>query len=133
MNLLFEFNTPCPKYKEQVISLNNVSKWLRFHQSKIKNTYKQQLKEWYIPTPNTRYKKLYVEFHLFRHNKRVLDADNLGFIIKWTLDAIKETENPKLKITWLEDDDQIRYLVEPAILDRELLETEIKVKVFEKE
>jgi len=130
---LFEFKVPCPKYQQTVISLNNVSKWHRFHQSKIKNTYKDNLKDWYIPTPEKEYKSMYIEFHLMRHNKRVLDSDNLGFIIKWTLDAIKETRNEEKDINWLEDDDQITYLVKPAILDKELLETEIIVKVFEEE
>jgi len=130
---LFQFNTPCPKYKEWVISLNNISKWHRFHQSKIKNQYKENLQSWYIPTPEKEYKSMYVEFHLMRHNKRVLDSDNLGFIIKWTLDAIKETENKELGIKWLKDDDQITYKVVPAKLDKTLLETEIIVKVFEEE
>jgi hypothetical protein len=119
-------------YKNQVISLNNIPKWYRFHQSKIKNEYKDMLKEWYIPTPKKEYTSLYIEFHLFRHNKRVLDSDNLGFIIKWTLDSIKETENIEKKIKWLTDDDQIQYMVVPAILNRDLKDTSITVKVFER-
>ena len=131
MTLLFDFTAPAPKYKNQVISLNNVSKWLRFHGSKIKNEYKDTLKEWYIPSPTKEHEALYIEFHLHRHNKRVLDSDALGFIIKYTIDAIKDTENDE-GIKWLKDDDQITYLVVPATLNRELLETEIQVKVFDK-
>jgi len=134
---LFQFQTPCPKYKEQVISLNNISKWHRFHSSKIKNEFKDLLKEWYIPTPEKQYESIYVEFMLYRHNKRTLDSDNLGFQIKWIIDAIKETENEDIldnkskPITWIIDDDKVKYSVEPAILDRDLLETELKVVVYE--
>jgi len=120
---LFYFNTACPKYKEQVISLNNVAKWHRFHSSKIKNEYKNNLKDFYIPEAINKYKSLEIHFQLYRHNKRTLDSDNLGFIIKWTIDAIKE-------LNWVEDDDEITYKVNPAILNRDLLETEIEVKVF---
>lgn len=131
MALIFEFTTQCPKWKNQVISLNNVGKWLRFQGSKIKNEYKEMLKEWHIPTPDFEHSSLYIEFHLTRHNGRVLDSDGLGFIIKYTIDAIKETANDD-GLRWMTDDDQITYLVKPAVLDRDLLETEITVKVFDK-
>jgi hypothetical protein len=120
-----------------------VSKWLRFHSSKIKNEYKNNLKEWYIPTPEKTFDKLLIEFHLYRHNKRTLDTDNLGFIIKWTIDAIKEINwseewvGNKVNITkkegWMKDDDNVEYNVKPAILDKKLLETVITVKVFNAE
>jgi hypothetical protein len=125
MKLLFEFTTACPKYKNKVISLNNVGEWIRYSSSKIKNEYKDILKEWNIPTATKQYEKLHFEFHLYRHNKRILDSDALGFIVKWTIDAVKESE-------WLIDDNQVSYLVEPAILNRDLVETEILVKVYEK-
>lgn len=122
--VLFEFQVAGPKYKNQVVSLNNVGKWIRYQSSPIKNTYKDMIKAWHIPTADVKYKELFIEFRLFRHNKRTLDSDNLGFIIKWTIDAIKELE-------WIEDDDQITYIVYPAVLDRELKDTEIKVVVKE--
>jgi Holliday junction resolvase RusA-like endonuclease len=121
--LLFEFQVAAPKFKNQVISLNNVGKWHRFNSSSIKNLYKDNIKVWNIPEPEDKLESVYIEFHLFRHNKRTLDSDNLGFIIKWTIDAIKEKE-------WLIDDDKVTYIVFPAILDRELIDTEIKVKVY---
>jgi hypothetical protein len=127
---LFEFNVPCPKYKEQVVSLNNFSKWYRFKGSTIKNTYIELLHEWCIPEPEETLDEILVEYHLYRHNKRVLDADNLGFIIKWTNDAIKNKKNELKNLTFLTDDDQVHYYVKPAVLNRELLETEIKVKVY---
>lgn len=131
MEPIFEFTTPLPKWKNQVVSLNNANKWLRYDQSKIKNEYKDMLKDWHIPTPDKQRKSMFIEFHLTRHNKRVLDSDALGYTIKWTIDAIKDTENEE-GMKWLFDDDQITYLVHPAKLDRELLETEITVRVFER-
>jgi len=140
-NILFEINSPCPKWigtkkakkdgktirrkVEEIISLNNINDWYRFNSSRIKNEYKNLLKEWYIPKATKKHKSLFIEFHLFRHNKKTLDSDNLGFIIKWTIDAIKESN-------WMEDDDQITYIVFPAILNRELKDTEIKVIIKDK-
>jgi len=123
-NKLFEFQVAAPKYRNQVISLNNIGKWHRYQSSTIKNLYKDNLKSWNIPEATIKYKSLYIVFHLYRHNKRTLDSDNLGFIIKWTIDAIKESG-------WLIDDNIITYKVVPAILDRNLLDTEIKVVVYE--
>jgi len=142
---LFSFNIPCPIYEgkiskktgkksKQVVSLNNIHQWLRFHKSKISNEYKNQLKDWYIPeNPNPKYESIDIQFELKRHNKRVLDSDNLGIIIKWTIDAIKGEKNDKEGSKWLIDDDKVFYNVVPAILDETLLETEIKVTVYKKE
>lgn len=138
--LLFEFNVECPKYQNQVISLNNIEKWYRFHKSKIKNQYKQNLKDFYIPTPDKTYEGIVIDFKLYRHNGKTLDSDNMGFIIKWTIDAIKEINwetqiiNGKEKTVknpgWIIDDDNVEYSVTPAVLDRSLLETEVNIKVY---
>jgi len=123
-NYLFSFNTPCPTYSNKVVSLNNVGKWLRYHKSKISNTYKDNLKDLFIPEASVKLKSAWIVFKLYRHNKRVLDSDNLGFIIKWTIDAIKEQG-------WLIDDNQITYTVFPSVLDKELEETQVSVEFFE--
>jgi hypothetical protein len=119
---IFRFTTAGAKFKDTIVSLNNISKWHRFKASEIKNFYKESISVWQIPDVTKEYKKLFIEFHLLRHNKRVLDSDNLGFIIKWTIDAIKEKG-------WVEDDDQITYIVFPAILDRKLNDTSIEIVV----
>jgi Holliday junction resolvase RusA-like endonuclease len=121
---IFEFNVAAPKYQKQVVSLNNVNKWLRWHKSKISNDYKNMISDWHIPEPTSEFKDILIEFKLYRHNGRVLDADNIGFIVKWTIDAIKEKG-------WLEDDNQVIFTVYPSIMDRELNETEIKVTAFQ--
>ena len=126
MNKIFEFSVACPTYKSDVvISLNNINKWFRYKVSSISNEYKDMLTEWHIPAPNKKLKKVYIVFELYRHNKRILDSDNLGFIIKWTIDAIKNSG-------WLIDDDQVLYTVIPSTLNIDLKETEIKITMFEK-
>jgi len=143
MEFLFEFTTPAPKHQQQVVTLNNVGKWYRFQGSKIKNEYKEMLKEWHIPKPKATFDYLLIEFHISRHVKRTLDSDNIGFIVKWTIDAIKEINwewdytgsKPKIIAKhpgWMVDDDNVEYNVKPSILDKTLLETEFTVKVFGK-
>lgn len=126
-NLIFSFHAACPKYQNKVISLNksDISKWVKWQEAVIKNEYKDNLKEWHIPDPEDgrELTNAWLEFRLFRHTGRKFDSDNLGFIIKWTIDAIKE-------MGWLKDDDQIIYTVFPSVVDKTLAETEIKVSMF---
>lgn len=137
---LFSFKFPWAKYKNSLITLNNISKWKRFHEPKIKNDLKNMLKEWHIKEPNKSDLKegLFIVFQVLRHNKRILDADNAGIIIKWSIDAIKEINweldengNWLKHIGWIEDDDNIIYTVLPAKYKEGLAETELKVHVFD--
>jgi len=68
---------------------------------------------------------MFICFSIYRHNRRIFDSDALGFIVKWTIDAIKESG-------WLVDDNQVTYIVHPSVLNLDLIETEIKVEVYEK-
>jgi len=122
---LLDFSIACPKYRKKVISLNNIPLWYRYQQSKIKNEYKQNLKDFCITTPDKKLTKMFICFSIYRHNRRIFDSDALGFIVKWTIDAIKESG-------WLVDDNQVTYIVHPSVLNLDLIETEIKVEVYEK-
>jgi len=122
---LITFSTAVPKYGGQVVSLNNAKKWLKFSETPIKNEYKISLKQFYIPERKIEpLSKAFIIFRIFRKDKRMLDSDSLGYIIKWTIDAIKE-EN------WFIDDDQITYIVFPSVVDKSLIETELTVSVYE--
>lgn len=122
------FTIPLPKgrgkNKNKIASLNELPKWHWKVISDVQKQYKQIIKDWYIssyesdPLPS-----MTILFKLHRHNDRVLDSDNLGFIIKWTIDAIKESG-------WLIDDDQITYIVEPSRVNRDLIETSIEVLCY---
>jgi len=121
---IFSFFTAGAKNKDKIISLNEVVRINHFQLPKIKNLFKENLKVWNIPdNVGKKYEKLFIEFHIFRHNKRVLDSDNLGAQVKWIIDAIKDKG-------WLEkDDNQITYIVYPAILDRNKKDTTLQVIV----
>lgn len=126
--LITSFNIPLPKgrgkNKNKIASLNELPKWHWNDVSKVKKQYKDVISDWYIGDPNGEpLESMAIVFKLKRHNGRILDSDNIGFIIKWTIDAIKESG-------WLVDDDQITYLVEPSVLDRELIESTIEVACY---
>lgn len=123
MDAVLQFVVPVPKYKNQLASLNVVPKLHWAALSKIKNDYKQTLKSWFIDDASTSHSSMHIEFTLNRHNDRVLDSDNLGYVIKWTIDAIKE-------VGWLIDDDNITYSVTRSLVNKELKETSLGVRCF---
>lgn len=122
------FSLPLPKgrgkNKNKIATLNEVPKWHWSSVSKVKNDYKDLIKDWYLEDWNKEpLGSMTVVFSIERHNKRILDSDNIGFIIKWVLDAIKETGT-------LVDDDQITYTVNPSIVVEGLVESQIKVECY---
>lgn len=125
---ILQFSVPLPKgrgkNKNKIASLNEIPKWHWKTVSDVKNGFKDLLKEWYIGSTDLEpLPKMTIVFKLYRHNNRMLDSDNLGFIIKWTIDSIKESN-------WLIDDDQICYTVEPSVLNKELIETSMQVSCY---
>jgi hypothetical protein len=126
--LLTEFNIPLPrgkgKNKNKIASLNELPKWHWSAINKVKTEYKDIIKQWYLfEWKEEPLKDMTIVFKLYRHNHKILDSDNIGFIIKWTIDAIKESG-------WLVDDDQITYLVLPSTHNSELIESTIKVQCY---
>jgi len=124
---LLDFIMPFPywesKGKRQLISLNNTHRWFRYGQTKIKNGYKDLLKEFYIPTPSTKYDSLMIEYEVQRHNKRRVDAMNIvAFADKWFLDSLTETG-------WLSDDDNCYHMITPARYTPNITETQLRVIV----
>lgn len=127
-NKLISFNIPLPKgrgkNKNKIASLNEIPKWHWSSVAKVKQEYKSIISDWYIGSYDGEpLSSMTIVFKIKRHNKKILDSDNIGFIIKWTIDAIKESG-------WLTDDDQITYLVEPSVLDRDLIESLIEVSCY---
>lgn len=128
--LLFEFSTSIPTYgtlkKRKIPTLNNVQEWFRFFKSKLKNEYQDNLLSFAIPSCNiVPLDGCFIYFQIKRPNKRTLDADNIGFIVKWTIDAIKVSN-------WIKDDNKVSYYVGEAIEDKTLLETSLEIKVYER-
>ena len=111
------------KDKKQLCSLNNTTRWYRYNHTKIKNGYKDLLKEFYIPNPIKRYHSLSIEYQVERHNKRKVDAMNIiAFTDKWFLDSLVETG-------WLSDDDKCYHTITPAIYKEGIAETQLRVIV----
>jgi len=135
---LLNFTVACPKYTgvvkqtktgkistvNTVISLNNVNKWYRYKLKKIVEEYKENLTNWFIPKSKLKLTSAFIEINLYRENKRKFDADNLGYIVKWTIDTIKEQG-------WLKDDDQVTILLTPSIYKEDIVETSIEVSLYE--
>jgi len=124
---LFEITIPMAKFKrkgkEQLVTLNNTSKWFRYGVTKIKNEYKNLLKEFFISSnPNPPYKELIITYRILRDSKRKLDSDNIIWNIKWFTDVLTETN-------WLVDDDKVTFTIFPTEYVKDTKETSIKVTV----
>jgi len=128
MEELIKVSIPLPKgsgkNKNKIASLNEIIKWHWSAINKVKFEYKSNLKDWYIPKNQKEPQaNMTIEFQLRRHNNRVLDSDNIGIIIKWTIDTIKEQN-------WLIDDNQVTYTVIPSVLDNTVLDTTIDITAY---
>jgi Holliday junction resolvase RusA-like endonuclease len=125
---IIEFTCQFPKigvgkYKNQLCTLNNIPKFYRYEKTKIKNKFKEQLLGWTVPRVDYNYPEGYVEFQLYRPTKLRLDADAGALVYKWIVDLLVEEG-------YFKDDDQITFILKPVIVDKERVETEIKVTVY---
>jgi len=126
--MVLEFTFPPPKIgvgkaKNQYATNNNVSVWYRFQKAKIKNAFKENLKGWYVPVAEKKFRKATVTFKIMRDSARKIDADAFGIsAYKWLIDLIVEQGH-------LVDDDMVRIIQEPVILNSSVNETQIYCKV----
>lgn len=124
----FEFVCAPPKigvgkHKNEYATNNNLPYWYRYYKTKIKNTFKQVLCGWYVPTAEQQFRKATVTFQILRDSKRKIDSDAFGSsAYKWILDTITEQGH-------LIDDDQVRVILEPTSLNASENETQIYCKV----
>ena len=118
-------NKKTNKNTKQIVSLNNMSRWYRYGITRIKNDYKAILKDFFIPDPQTEFISLRIEYEVQRHNKRRVDSMNIiAFADKWILDSFVETG-------WLKDDDKCYHVINPAQYVEGIVETQLKMKVFQ--
>lgn len=133
-DLLFQTVIPLPKFKskskktgivtEQICTLNNHSRWIRWGKTEIKNNYKELLKDFFIPEPEEEpFRKLLLRYTVLRHNKRRIDAMNTMFADKWCLDLMVEMGH-------LTDDDQCTHIIHPAVYVDNITETMLKLEVY---
>jgi len=111
------------KAKDQLVLMNNAPVWMRYYQTKIKKQFKDHLREWHVPESQLALDEGTVEFRLYRPTKRRLDADSIAFIGKWTVDFLVEQG-------YFKDDDQVTFVYKPVVVEKERVETEVKVSVY---
>lgn len=113
------------KGKKQIASLNNLSRWYRHNHTKIKNGYKDLLRDFYVPEPNQIYNSLLFKYEIQRHNNRRADSMNLVPLAdKWLVDLMVD-------IGWMKDDDKCYHMISPAVYKKGIVETQLRVQVFE--
>lgn len=111
------------KSKNQYATNNNIPTWYRFQKTKIKNAFKESLREWYVPATNHKFDRATITFQILRDSSRKIDADAFGVsAYKWFIDLLVEQG-------WLKDDDKVRVIQEPVVLNASSNETQIFCKV----
>lgn len=128
MNSILEFTIALPKigvgkYKNQHPLMNNAPVWMRYYQKKIKDTFKQNLIEWFVPPNISEFQQGTVVFTIYKKNRRSMDADSIAFIGKWCTDLL-------VSQGWFKDDNQIIFIYKPMIIEKDRVETEMKVEVY---
>ena len=115
--------------KPQLATLNNVTKWFGFAQTKMKQEFKLVLTEWSLPPveDDNPFTKADIEYTILRKNGYKIDSDNLAFSYKWLQDLLVENG-------YLVDDDQVRVVLNPTQLHVEgSVETSVRVTITLKE
>ncbi len=115
--------------KPQLATLNNVTKWWGFAQTKMKQEFKTVLTEWSLPPveDDNPYTKAEIEYTILRKDGYKIDSDNLAFSYKWLQDLLVENG-------YLVDDDQVRVVLNPTLLYVEgNVETSVRVEITLKE
>ena len=125
----FIFTPPTFGKKKELCSLNNLSRWYRFAKTKIKQEFKTELGEWFLPQwEDNPYSKAEIEYTILRKDGKKLDSDNLTIIYKWVQDFLVEQE-------YMIDDDKIRVVLNPTQLYVEgSVETSVRIviKLYER-
>ncbi len=120
------------KTKSDVLcTVNNMNLWFRHSKTKIKDSFKHDMKEWYLPEyKGIPHRWAEIHFTILRSNGRKIDSDALSSgTYKWTQDLLVE-------LKYLIDDDQTRLVLNPTQLHCEgTIETSVRmqVKFYDKE
>jgi len=121
------FTLPPPKigkgkWKNEYALLNNVAKWYRYGKTRIKNEFKEQIKDWFLEKNQGEvFTEGEISFQILRNTKRRIDADAMSLAGKWVLDTFVERG-------YLIDDNKVKVIHEIPILGvTEQNETLIKV------
>jgi len=124
----FVFVPPAFGKKNELATLNNITRWFKFAKTKMKDQFKSELTDWSLPPwEENPYTKATVEYTILRSNGFKLDSDNLAFSYKWLQDLLVENN-------YMVDDDKIRVVLNPTQLHVEgNVETSVRVVITFKE
>ncbi len=121
----FIFTPPVFGKKNELCSLNNLSRWYRFAKTKIKQDFKTQLGEWFLPQweDQNPFTQAEIEYTILRKDGKKLDSDNLTIVYKWLQDFLVEQN-------YMIDDDSIKVILNPTCLYVEgSVETSVRVSI----
>ncbi len=131
--LILHFTTVFPtisktgKHSKKLVTVNSIPHWYRYKKTEVKNNFKESLGSWTIPEYDKEpHKSGTVEFTLLRHNNRRIDADSCTFVGKWLVDFLVERG-------YFLDDNEITFIYRPALMNQDVVETSINVKVYANE
>ena len=102
------------KKKESILCLtNNISLWWKHSKTRIKNEFKDILKQWYLPEwQDNPYERAEIHFTVLRANGKKLDADSMApSTFKWSMDTLVEQG-------YLVDDDKVKLVLHPTRLNQ---------------
>ena len=129
MKKLIEFTVPFPKVisgkkKGQLATMNLYPYWGRWQKTQIKNALRTRLEDWLVPE-NTGdvYRNGRIIFSLYRPSRLRLDADSASHINKMIIDIVTDQG-------YFVDDDQLQLVLNPVVVEKDRVETDIKVEVF---
>ena len=110
--------------KPTLATLNNITKWITFAQTKMKTEFKATLSDWSLPIwEENPYQSAEIEYTILRKNGRKIDSDNLAFSYKWLQDLLVENQ-------YMVDDDSIKVTLHPTQLKVPgEVETSVHVKI----
>ena len=113
------------KHKDKLALMNTHHLWGPWYGTKIKNEFKDQLREWYLPIyDDNPFLQATVHFTILRNNNLRIDADSMSFVNKWFMDTLTEQN-------YLVDDDKCRIVLEPPIMGlKSEVETQMQVQII---
>jgi hypothetical protein len=130
--IILERRLPLPKKKtkskktkkitETLCTLNNVTQWIRYSKTKIKNDYKDLLKDFFIPEPEKQYNALNIQYRIIRDTKRNLDKDNVVFALKWISDTLED-------LGYVKNDNVVNFESYDTLYDKQASETMLEIRI----
>ena len=123
-----EFVVPAPKigtgkHKAKYATVNYLPLWYRWSVTRIKNKFKEDIREWYLEPHNaTPHYSADIHYRILRNNYIKIDGDAFVLVYKWLQDLLVE-------LKYIKDDDHCRVVLEPTNFGVKGVETSIKVQI----